>query len=56
MNGQEENLKITEPLKNLARNFQDKLPVVISIGEDEAGKTFSFKQLSRLQSWENLLN
>ena len=56
MNGQEENLTIPEPLKSMAINFHDKLPVVISIGEDEAGKTFSFNQLSRLQSWENLLN
>ena len=38
----------TESLKNMAINFQDKLPVVISIGEDVAGKTFSFIELSRL--------
>ncbi len=54
--GQEEDLNITEPLKNMASNFQDKLPVVISIGVDVAGKTFSYIELSRLQSWENLLN
>jgi hypothetical protein len=46
----------TEPLKNMASNFQNKLPVVISIGVNVAGKTFSYIQLSRLQSWENLLN
>lgn len=40
----------------MASDFQDKLPVVISIGVDEVGKTFSINQLSRLQSWENLLN
>ena len=56
MFGQEEDLNITEPLKNMANNFQDKLPVVISIGVDVAGKTVSQIQLSRLQSWENLLN
>lgn len=56
MNGQEEDLNITEPLKSMASNFQDKLPVVISIGVDEVKKTFSYVQLSRLQSWENLLN
>ena len=54
--GQEEDLNITEPLKNMASNFQDKLPVVISIGVDEAGKPLSYIELSRLQSWENLLN
>lgn len=36
-------------------NFQDKLPVAISIGEDTAKKTFSFSQLSRIQSCKNLL-
>jgi len=40
----------------MASNFQNKLPVVISIGVNVAGKTFSYIQLSRLQSWENLLN
>ena len=54
--GQGEDLLITEPLKNLARNFQDKLPNVISIGAKGAGKTFNYIQLSRLQSWENFLN
>lgn len=34
----------------MAINFQDKLPVVISIGEDVAGKTFSFIELSLLHS------
>ena len=36
-------------------NFQNKLPVAISIGEDVPKKTFSFVQLSRLQSRENIL-
>lgn len=54
--GEGEDLLITEPLKNLARNFQDKLPNVISIGAKGAGKTFNYIQLSRLQSWENFLN
>jgi MinD-like ATPase involved in chromosome partitioning or flagellar assembly len=54
--GQGEDLLITEPLKNLVRNFQDKLPNVISIGAKGAGKTFNYIQLSRLQSWENFLN
>ncbi|MDJ0506319.1 MAG: hypothetical protein PX635_13910 [Nostocales cyanobacterium LE14-WE12] len=43
-------------LKNMASNFQDKLPVVISIGAKDAGKTFNYIQLSRLQSWGNFLN
>ena len=52
---QKEDLVITDPLKNVGSNFQDKLPVVISIGLDETVKTFNHIQLSRLQCWENLL-
>lgn len=55
MFGQEKDLNIKEPLKSMAINFQIKLPVVISIGVDEVRKTFSYVQLTRLQSWENLL-
>jgi hypothetical protein len=40
----------TESLKNMAIHFQDKLPVVISIGEGVAENTFSFIQPSHLHS------
>jgi MinD-like ATPase involved in chromosome partitioning or flagellar assembly len=53
--GQGEDLLITEPLKNLAKNFQNSLPNVVSIGAKGAGKTFNYIQLSRLQSWDKFL-
>ena len=53
--GEGENLLITEPLKNLATNFQENLPRVVSIGAKGAGKTFNYIQLSRWQYWEKFL-
>lgn len=54
--GQGEDLLITEPLLNLATNFRDKLPHIVSIGAKGAGKTFNYIQLSRFKYWENFLN
>ena len=54
-NGEGEDLLVTEPLKNLATQFQDDLPRVVSIGAKGAGKTFNYIQLSRFKYWENFL-
>ncbi|WP_071191323.1 hypothetical protein [Trichormus sp. NMC-1] len=54
--GEGEDLLITEPLQNLATNFQDELPHVISIGAKGAGKTFNYIQLSRFKYWEDFIN
>jgi len=54
--GRGEDLLVTEPLKNLASNFQDELPHVVSIGAKGAGKTFNYIQLSRFKYWESFLN
>jgi len=54
--GQGEDLLVTEPLKNLATNFKDDLPRVVSIGAKGAGKTFNYIQLSRFSYWEKFLN
>lgn len=54
--GEGEDLLITEPLQNLATNFQDELPHVISIGAKGAGKTFNYIQLSRFKYWEKFIN
>ncbi|MHC5830958.1 MAG: ParA family protein, partial [Nostoc sp.] len=43
-------------LKNLATNFRDELPHVVSIGAKGAGKTFNYIQLSRFKYWESFLN
>ena len=53
--GQGEGLLVTEPLKNLATNFQEELPRVVSIGAKGAGKTFIYVQLSRFQYWEQFI-
>ncbi|GDZ94416.1 hypothetical protein PA905_23710 [Planktothrix agardhii CCAP 1459/11A] len=53
--GEGEDLLVTEPLKNLATQFQDDLPRVVSIGAKGAGKTFNYIQLSRFKYWENFL-
>lgn len=45
----------TETLKNLANNFRDKLPRVVSIVAKGAGKTFIYLHLSRFKYWENFL-
>ncbi|MBE9235949.1 ParA family protein [Anabaena aphanizomenioides LEGE 00250] len=54
--GEGEDLLITEPLQNLATNFQDELPHVISIGAKGAGKTFNYIQLARFKYWEKFIN
>ncbi|MBR8832840.1 MAG: hypothetical protein DSM106950_02050 [Stigonema ocellatum SAG 48.90 = DSM 106950] len=50
--GKGEDLLVTEPLKNLAANFQDELPRVVCIGAKGAGKTFNYIHLSRFKYWE----
>ncbi len=53
--GESDDLLVTEPLKNLALNFQDNLPHIVSIGSKGAGKTFNYIQLSRFKYWEKFL-
>lgn len=54
--GAGESLLITETLKNLAANFRDTLPRIVSLGAKGAGKTFIYVQLSRLKYWRSFLN
>jgi cellulose biosynthesis protein BcsQ len=53
--GEGEGLLVTEPLKNLATNFQVELPRIVSIGAKGAGKTFIYVQLSRFKYWEKFI-
>jgi hypothetical protein len=53
--GEGESLLVTESLKNLATNFRNDLPRVVSIGAKGSGKTFTYVQLSRLKYWETFL-
>ncbi len=54
--GESDDLLVTKPLKNLAINFQDNLPHIVSIGAKGAGKTFNYIQLSRFKFWESFLD
>ena len=49
--GQSNDLLITEPLRNLAKQFYDSVPRVVSIGSKGAGKTFNYIQLCRFKKW-----
>lgn len=46
---------ITKPLKNLASNFRDKMPRVVSLGAKDTGKTSIYVQLSGLKNWQDFL-
>jgi cellulose biosynthesis protein BcsQ len=51
-----EKLLVTTALNNLATNFRDRLPNVVSVGAKGSGKTFIYIQLSRLQTWDRFVN
>jgi len=53
--GESEDLLITEPIKNMAKKFNDSLPMIISIGAKGAGKTFGYLQIARFQNWKKFI-
>lgn len=53
--GESEDLLITEPLKNMAKKFNDSLPMIVSIGAKGAGKTFCYLQIARFKKWDLFL-
>lgn len=46
---------VTDPLRNLAKNYSNEIPNVVSVGAKGAGKTFTFLQLCRMRTWEQFL-
>ena len=46
---------ITEPLRNLGKHFTDKLPNAVLSGAKGAGKTFTFLQVCRANTWAAFL-
>jgi len=46
---------VTDPLRNLAKHYNDELPNIVSVGAKGAGKTFTFLQLCRTKTWEQFL-
>lgn len=45
----------TEPLLNLGKHYSKELPNLLMIGAKGAGKTFTYRQLVRTQSWRRFL-
>lgn len=45
----------TEPLRNLGKHYSKELANVVMIGAKGAGKTFTFRQLVKLQKWSAFL-
>jgi len=52
----DEGLLVTEPLRNLAKHFTQELPNAVSVGAKGAGKTFTYLQLCRTQTWNRFLD
>lgn len=50
-NTSEDDMLVIDPIRNLAKNYADSLPNVVSIGAKGAGKTFTYLQVSKSKSW-----
>ena len=46
---------VTSPLKNLASDFRAKVPIAVIIGAKGAGKTYTFLQALRRDTWQNFV-
>lgn len=54
--GDADDMLVTEPIRNLAKEFSFELPNAVSIGSKGAGKTFSFVQFCKEKTWGSILN
>jgi MinD-like ATPase involved in chromosome partitioning or flagellar assembly len=50
-----DDMLVTDPIRNLAKHFATELPNVVSVGAKGAGKTFTYLQICRTQTWRNFL-
>lgn len=46
----------TEPLRNFGKHFSAELPSAVSVGAKGAGKTFTYLQVCRAETWVRFLN
>ncbi len=53
--GESRKMLVTESLRNLANDFNDDVPRVVSIGAKGSGKTFNYIQLAQLGKWEDFI-
>ncbi|WIM53234.1 AAA family ATPase [Pantoea anthophila] len=54
-NTSEDDMLVIDPIRNLAKNYADSLPNVVSIGAKGAGKTFTYLQVCKSKSWSNFI-
>ncbi|MCF7744316.1 KGGVGR-motif variant AAA ATPase [Aeromonas veronii] len=50
-----DDMLVTEPIRNFAKHFSSELPNVVSVGAKGAGKTFTYLQVCRTQTWKKFL-
>ncbi|PEI03859.1 ATPase [Pantoea agglomerans] len=54
-NTSEDDMLVIDPIRNLAKNYADSLPNVVSIGAKGAGKTFTYLQVSKSRTWGDFI-
>ncbi|CAK6466143.1 hypothetical protein KLEPA_00110 (plasmid) [Klebsiella pneumoniae] len=54
-NTSEDDMLVIDPIRNLAKNYADSLPNVVSIGAKGAGKTFTYLQVCKSKTWNDFI-
>lgn len=54
-NTSEDDMLVIDPIRNLAKNYADSLPNVVSIGAKGAGKTFTYLQVCKSKIWSDFI-
>ncbi|WP_424712863.1 hypothetical protein, partial [Klebsiella pneumoniae] len=54
-NTSEDDMLVIDPIRNLAKNYADSLPNIVSIGAKGAGKTFTYLQVCKSKTWSNFI-
>ena len=54
-NTSEDDMLVIDPIRNLAKNYADSLPNVVSIGAKGAGKTFTYLQVCKSKTWSDFI-
>lgn len=53
--GEGDSFLVTAPLRHLASDYSAELPIVATIGQKGAGKSYTYLQLVRQNNWENFV-
>lgn len=54
-NTSEDDMLVIDPIRNLAKNYAESLPNVVSIGAKGAGKTFTYLQVCKSKTWSDFI-